>query len=353
MSEMTLLRAMNMVDDGFLDEMNTFKKKTSHGNRRLSTFIVIAAIISLLGLSVFAAEHILPIDYWFYKYFSNDPTPEVINELSENQQEILEHGLVAINQSITDNGWTITLESGISDGYRMLIKYRIEAPDGVILNADNYGLDYTTDIKPPKAEAYNLGAGYYGGDKLEDEDVMDNTVTKLIECTVLPPEGEVFSITDGTVWTIRFHSIKEENGSLDDFTRKTLCEGNWEFNVIFTDDLLVTDSVELLDNSVQCSATRYFRSNRFDIKVKVTSFELRTLTATVRYNRPITGFWEGVLLNPIYVVMNDGARVAATYSQGLNRNDHVECILTFDRPVSVDDVAYIDFPYAGEVPIID
>lgn len=351
MREMRILRAVNMVDDTFLDEMNDIEEKQSHNKGRITTFIIIAALVSLLGLTVFASEYILSIDYWFYSFFADEPQSKVTGVLSENQQEILNRGLVAINQSVTDNGWTITLESGISDGYRMFVKYRIDAPDDIILNADNYETEDTTDIHTPKGEEDNFSAGYYSGETLEDDDPNDNSVSKLIEYILLPPAGSDFSITDGTVWTITFHNIKEENGGGEDFTQTILCEGNWEFKVVFTDDLLVTKSEELLEKPIYCSATKWSRNKKIHMKAKVTSFELRTLTATVRYRRPITALLEGVILDPIYVVMNDGTRVEAHFKIGLNRRNYEECIMTFDRPVSVDDVAYIDFPYAGEVSV--
>lgn len=351
MREMLILRAMNMIDDVFLEELNAFDNKHSHSKKRITTFIVIAAIVSILGLTSYASEYILPTDYWFYSFFADDPKSEATDVLSENQLKILDRGLVAINQSVTNDGWTITLESGISDGYRMFIKYRIDAPEGIILNADNYASDKTTDIRTPRGIEGNYSAGYYGGESLEDDNPNDNSVSKLLEYLLLPPEGSDFSITDGTVWTITFHNIKEENGSREDFTRTILCEGKWEFNVVFTDDLLVTKSAELLEKPIYCSSTKWVGNKKIHMKAKVISFELRTLTATVKYRRPITALFEGVILDPIYVVMNDGTRVEAHFKMGLNRQIYDECIMTFDRPVSVDDIAYIDFPYAGEVPI--
>ena len=85
-------------------------------------------------------------------------------------------------------------------------------------------------------------------------------------------------------------------------------------------------------------------ASRFPLKVKVTSFELRALSAAVRYNKPLTGFWDNVQLNPIYLVMKDGTRIEAHFKTFINRGDHAECLYLFDRPVAAEDVAYVDFP---------
>ena len=136
MSEMRILHAMGDIDEMFIAELNEVETE-KHRNYRLVTLIVIAALISLLGMTAYAAEYITPLDYWFYKFFSNDDSIASIDMLTENQQSILEHGLVEINQSVTDNGITVILESGLSDGIRAYLKFRIEATDGAILNADD------------------------------------------------------------------------------------------------------------------------------------------------------------------------------------------------------------------------
>ena len=136
MSEMRILHAMGDIDEMFIAELNEVETQ-KHINYRLSTLIVIAALISILGMTAYAAEHVTPLDYWFYKFFSNDDSIASVDMLTENQQSILEHGLVEINQSVTDNGITVTLESGLSDGIRAYLKFRLEDSDGTKLDADD------------------------------------------------------------------------------------------------------------------------------------------------------------------------------------------------------------------------
>ena len=91
MSEMRILHAMGDIDEMFIAELNE-PETEKHRNYRLTTFIVIAALISILAMTAYASEYVTPLDYWFYKFFSNDDSIASVDMLTENQQSILEHG---------------------------------------------------------------------------------------------------------------------------------------------------------------------------------------------------------------------------------------------------------------------
>jgi len=84
----------------------------------------------------------------------------------------------------------------------------------------------------------------------------------------------------------------------------------------------------------------------------VISFELRSLTATIRYKRPFITGYQGVFFDqPIYLVLNDGTKVLIKVSMTARREEYDETLCHFDRPVSVEDVAYIEFPGVGQVAV--
>lgn len=351
MDAMDLITGLNEIQDSLITDAETFRSQLRHtprlsGRKLWLAAAVIALLLLLVGCAVVyvVSNADWYANRWYTKFFSGEPSTAAVEDLTESQQEIWEHGLVRIDQSVTCNGYTITLESGISDGYRMLVKSRIDAPEGIILDADNYFMRFTTDMQLPNVPNGNLALGSYGSEPLPDDNPNDGTISQLLEFILQPSKGSDFSMTDGTMWTITFQSIQTEDSSGENFKLKTICEGTWEFNITFSDDLLVTQSFELLDNPVRCSAVRSLGSSRFPLKVKVTSFELRALSAAVRYNKPLTGFWDNVQLNPIYLVMKDGTRIEAHFKTFINRGDHAECLYLFDRPVSAEDVAYVDFP---------
>ena len=346
MSEMRILHAMGDIDEMFIAELNE-PETEKHRNYRLTTFIVIAALISILAMTAYASEYVTPLDYWFYKFFSNDDSIASVDMLTENQQSILEHGLVEINQSVTDNGITLTLESGLSDGIRAYLKFRLEDSDGTKLDADDYTLVTKTNIILPDGEDGNFSVSFRSSGMLY-KDPNDSSIVMLEQYLFLPPSGTDFNLADGSVWNISVEEILADYGHNENMRREVISGGNWNFSVRFSDDAIVTDTTELLKRPVRCSAKRSLGARSFDIKVKVTSIQLRTLSATVIADKPLTGFWEGVLLDPIYLVLNDGTYVKAEYKMASCRSNHMECMYIFDRPISIDDVAYIDLPRAGE-----
>ena len=351
MDAMDLITGLNEIQDSFITDAGAFRSQIRHVSHRSKRKLWLAAAIIALLLLLVGCTVVYVVsntgwfaNRWYTSFFSEDQSTAAVDALTESQQEIWERGLVKIDQSVTCNGYTITLESGISDGRRMLVKYRIDAPEGIILDADAYFIRFTTDMQLPSIPNGDLALGSYGSEPLPDNDPNDGSISQLFEWILQPPEDSDFSMTDGTVWTITFQSIQAEINSGENFELKTICEGAWEFNITFSDDLLVTQSVELLDEPVRCSAVRSLGSGRFPLKVNVTSFELRALSATVCYNRPLTGFWDSVQLNPIFLVMKDGTRIEPRSKTFINRRDHAECLYLFDRPVAADEVVYIDFP---------
>ena len=344
MKQMRILQAMNMVDDAYLEEMSDMKGKEQRRKRKLITFVVIAAVVSLLGLGVFASEYSVLPEYWFHSFFSGDNRLEVMGKLTEKQQEVLSRGLVEIDQSVTVDGWTITLESGISDGYRMFVKYRIDGPEGVVLDGEQYSMDGMVHYMTLDGEEIDFGSMVFHHGMIPDDDPSDNSTAGLFECTYTASDAGGFSFPDGFVWTYEIDAIWEYGLAEGNRPDRKLCEGKWKFEVLFDEEYIVAESVELIDEPVCCTAKRMYRHHEFDVELKVISFELRALTATIKFDMPRTGMWEGIFIDPMYIVLKDGTAVEIQERVQSNCGDWIECLVTFDRPMSMADVAYIDFP---------
>lgn len=345
-----LFQGLNHIHEQYIEEAETVT--LVHSRKRIKPVFLIAAIVSLFSIAAFAAGNPASGNPWFFSFFGSDTNAEAVLELTENQSEILNIGLVEINQSVTYDGYTVTLESGLCDGYRALIKCRIDAPEGVCLKGSNYALEFESNIGYSNGESRNYSGASYSGYPLEDEDPEDNSITQLLDIIVQPSEGSNFSLADGSVWGFSFHSIFELTGTGEDAQWNTLCEGEWNFQVTFDDHLLVTDSSELLQEPVKCLWSLHIKNRSIPLKAKVFSFELRSLTATIRYKRPFIAMFRGVFLDkPIYLVLNDGSKVLAKVKMTTYREDYDETLCHFDRPVSPEDVVYIEFPGAGKVEV--
>ena len=345
-----LLCGMNHVNDNLIEEASTDVSLRSR--KRPGLIVLIAAIISVSAIVAFASTMPANTSAWFLSFFGHDTKQEAELELTENQSAILDAGLVEINQSVTYEGYTITLESGLCDGYKALIKCRVDAPEGVSLSGVNYALHYESNIEFSGGVPGNYSAASYTGYPLADEDPYDNSITQLLDIIVQPSQGSSFSLADGSEWGFLFTGISERTGTGEDTTWNTLCEGIWEFKVAFDDELLVTESTELLSEPVRCSWSLFIRNRKIPVKAKVFSFELRSLTATIRYKRPIIAVYGGgYLANPIYLILNDGTKILVNTKMNTYRGEYYETLCHFDRPVSVEDVAYIEFPGVGQVAV--
>ena len=351
MNPMDIINGLGDIEDGFVMDAAAFRQ----GKRKLRLVArkrlwLLAAMIALALLLVGCTVVYVVTgsswyaDRWYRDFFASNASTENLEDLTGHQQQIWDRGLVKLDQSVTCNGYTVTLESGISDGYRMLIKYRIDGPEGTQLNGDRYQLRCSTDMQIPHLGDGDYSLGVYGEEPLQDENSDDGTVYGLFEWLFQPPEGADFSLTDGTQWNITVHEILEENRSAEKNALRTLCQGTWAFQVTFSEDLIVTNSTELVEKPIRCAAVRDLGNRRFPLKVRVTSFELRTLSATLRYNMPLTGSWDGITLGPISLTMRDGTKIEAHCRSTVYRGDHEESLYVFDRPIAPEDVACIEFP---------
>ena len=351
MNPMDIINGLGDIEDGFVMAAAAFRqgkgKRRSVAKKRLWLLAaMIALALLLVGCTVVyvVTGSSWYADRWYRDFFASNASTENLEDLTGHQQQIWDRGLVKLDQSVTCNGYTVTLESGISDGYRMLIKYRIDGPEGTKLNGDRYQLCCSTDMQIPHFGDGDYSLGVYGEEPLQDENPDDGTVYGLFEWLFQPPEGSDFSLTDGTQWNITVHEILEENRSAEKNAFRTLCQGTWAFQVTFSEDLIVTNSTELVEKPIRCAAVRDLGNRRFPLKVRVTSFELRSLSATLRYNMPLTGSWDGITLGPISLTMRDGTKIEAHCRSTVYRGDHEESLYVFDRPIAPEDVARIEFP---------
>jgi len=345
-----LFRGLSHIDEDFIAEAETVIP--SRTGRKRGLIFLIAAVISLLGVMTFASTMPEVRSNWFYAFFEDAPPADPEEALTENQSQLLHAALVEIGQSVSSGGYTITLESGLCDGYRALIKCRLEGPEGTVLGGRNYALDYTSHIDHSSGIPGNYSASSFACHLLEDPDPTDNRVTLLLEIIVQPGEGSAFSLADGTVWELAFSGIEELTGTGEEAAWNTLCRGTWEFRVAFQGELLVTESIELLRKPVRCLWSLHVRNFTIPVRAKIFSFELRSLTATIRYKRPLIAVFQGVHLDkPIYLVLHDGTRVRVQVKMTTYRKNYDETLCLFDRPVSPEDIACIEFPGVGQVAI--
>ena len=296
------------------------------------TVLLAAAIITALVTTVVAAADPILSQGWFMRFFSKQ---EVYAQITQEQLLVLEQVTVEPNQSVTCDGYAITLERVISDGYCTYLQFHITAPEGVVMSeytCFEYDFDTVVDTFSPdrhdeNSEAKRMSVSHLNPKDDNPNDNQASVVVRILDDYEDPVESGTMAIT----------GIKEP--VVGTVNWRLAAEGTWKFQFDMPTEFA---QVEMLSEPVI-----YFNWDGFSRKwhaEDVTSFSLRTLTAiaTVKHKTP----WgeEPYSLDGIKVVMKNGAVVEAKESGCSNSETEATYEFYFDQPISFADVAYVEFP---------
>ncbi|MDF2511311.1 MAG: hypothetical protein K0S04_1177 [Herbinix sp.] len=112
-------------------------KKTERRVMKIRFTIVLAAVITALGVSTAAAAYILQ---W------NGKLAEKFGATEQQQKKLVENGaLDSPDQTVTENGVTITAIQTLGDKNGLYVLFDVKAPEGIELTKDGSGI--STDVK--------------------------------------------------------------------------------------------------------------------------------------------------------------------------------------------------------------
>lgn len=339
-SEETYRRVMRMTEE----------RKTGTGLRMGTRLLVAAVIVAMLVMTAFAAEEILVSSEWFYDFFADREGEDAAQIITENQRKLIADGLVNVNQSATCDGYTITLESALTDGYKAYLKFVIEAPEGTVLDGHRYYFEEYPQIFMDTGEKTDendesISAGTCSMKTLDDGVPTDNRVSLLMEMELGTAKSSEYSYLSNAKYEFELKGIVEHRRLEEEWSDETIAEGIWEFSFSYGDRGFMGAETEILTEPIKCTGERMFRDYKFDVTVKVTSFRLRALTAELIFEKPLTGYWEGIDLDDgLYVVMKDGVKIEPHFSMGTYMGDEWKNLYDFPVPISIEDVDYVEFP---------
>lgn len=190
---------------------------------RLSRAAMAAAIFFLCAGSATAAA----------VHFEWDDALRTFLHPTAKQSEQLMPAGAEVNQSITDNGVTVTIRQVLGDKYSVYILGDIQAPEGTVLD-DNFSFDTNHLRIESDDEPYSLG---YGFDIIAAENrPTDNTLSFIYDLTA--SQALINSTAHLHLADLRYYDI--EAGDY-----QTLVSGNWDFSWPMTyTDISQTDGVE-------------------------------------------------------------------------------------------------------------
>ena len=327
-SDETYRRVMDMKNEG----------RTSNRGRTMGRIILIAAIISLLVVTVSAAESVAS---WFRGYFA-DRSQEA---LTDQQVQYIEDSEQQLELAQTQDGYTIRMKSVICDGRMAYITLGITGPEDAVLNKtviEGYSPDKPSIFFGNYDYLTPVGVQQIWGSmsisSLEDHDGLDNTQDLLITLEPTFEEGTENFMCPGSVWNLHIEnliaqyvdeayieSLEEkytgENVLIPDeegefmFPQVILAEGVWDFQ--FTLGEFDDRAVELITDPVAITAAVGWKADGTDVyeKVNVTSVSLRALGMSILADHPGADFSNNYD-QLIYVVMKDGTKIQMICSGG-------------------------------------
>lgn len=331
-----LLSAMTDLDDEIILEA-----KASPVHKQLLTrrrVVVLAAAILLMTLTVTAAANPDTAN-WFRQFFRAAGN----RELSQGQQQYIEENTVAQKQSQTCSGYTITVDSVISDGVTGYIQMTLTGPEGTVLDADKYSCDHF-DLLDETGNDSHRG----GGLDSADQDPTDNIVPLFLE--LVPPVGttDIANLTEHT-WTLKLEDLIATdfiNWNTPDFElrHEPLTQGLWEFEITFAEDTTV---IEVIREPVPCPAEVMQWPEWGDEEIHITSLRLRAMSADMVFSFPLKEDPVNARIGEIYLVRKDGSqllmRESANWPNGIR--------FSFDAPIALEEVSHVLLPNGTKIPM--
>ena len=214
-----------MMDNRYRDELDQIRltgeskqelaralaaRQGSKPVRRWSRTAIAAAVIAAVLAGTVGAAVVLP--------------PVVRNYFGDSagyRQSAMELG-----QSITKNGWTMTLTDCLADDYTIYLGLTLTAPEGTVLDCP-YGYHFIDPFMPDFDLPGLTGSGTYH--QVEDDDPTDNQISFLFSWSYYSPEkslnGQTLEFTLGEL----YHDVGWNGGTEYSIEKIYDCSETWAF----------------------------------------------------------------------------------------------------------------------------
>lgn len=373
-----LLEAIGQIQDADILDAHADIAKPAPSRRKIILIAAATAILLLLAGCAAYAYH------WYAAYFSMQRE----QPLSDSQISYINENVQDIQESQASGGCTIELKSALAEGTRAYITLGLSVPEDVDLTnlKDGEMLRFGDLDAIPEGSELPAWASYQ---IMDDGDGKNHTVNVVMEIQpgrFLSEEEVTFG--SGSTWKIvlqdilvdswdeeyRQELLRTKYAGVTDFmfteeeaarmhSQETLVSGKWEFEVELIAD---TNYLEFLTEPLLTKAlvTRKNLAHYFDTKdavedITITSIQLRTLGATVTFEKPkdleggdFPGYHNtwidmGDMYNSLtklvngdenfFVVLKDGTRIDFWQGEGAIGTAYLKA----DSPIVLAEVDYL------------
>lgn len=288
---------------------------------------MIAAIITLLFLMAGCTYAALTGAQWFqYFFLGRKGSP-----LSQGQINYINQNTNEIGQSITVNGYTVTVESAIAEPRTAYIKLRLEAPSSFTKEYIYFEPRWTSEDhqfmekfffkkgnSPTEHSPFRADFQY--------DDPVDNTISILVRLD-LTQNQDAPPIEVGTPYILHLTDLTE-----NDWGEPIVVtvEGEWDFEIVF--DHLNDTSVELISQPIAVSAN--------SVCLNLTSLRLGTMSMEASFESvdPADNRYMACLAFST-ITLKDGTTVSI---HPVSFDPNGKAGLSLDSPIDLIEVAYIE-----------
>lgn len=360
------------------------------GKRIVFRVLVVAAALSLITMTAFAAEEIFGAGDWF-RGILNDQLKEdqalaevdgldvtVQETITEDQIEIINSmGQVFEEKSITSQGTTMTMTAAYADANVMHMYLQVVAPEGTVLpdntlykfyDPDHYGAYEEKRWGPLELgedAPYEVAGFQLEEEALPDEDPTDNK--KDFHIILYKQPGMDMKLNDGV--TKLWHSdgiyqqVVDTDGDEDSFVQ--LAAGEFAFDISLANDVEVVEldvagltyggtknrtwthrsecsegCQDNLTGEVDADTGLPIHSESWEYTVTARSLTISPLS--VEWECEYTCSDENVYPGLAYqIVMKDGTSPVGRDQGGMEGEDCSSGTIIYDVPIDLDEIDYI------------
>lgn len=265
--------------------------------------LILATIVTtFLALTCFAlAEELKDTDILANFFFRRQDAT-----LSDGQNEYIESGTAVIGESVTQNGFTVTVRSAITDGTLAYLLLDITAPENMDIARLPLAVDAELSVPSPEDQnSPHISSISTSCIAIDDHDEQRNTAAMLLQYHIYPFLDSQFSLADGKARALRLNEIFYHETDYP-YEKQLLAKGEWAFSITFT---TINDrETELLTAPVYASCHQISGKK---VEASIFSLRLKGLSATVYYTLPAAEVQEASDFGVLTFITTDGNRIFA------------------------------------------
>ena len=329
-----LFIALGNISPKYYDEAENDTIASSQGHKSLRRPLLIAAVIAALLLLVGCGYVVLSETQWLQSFFSHQKG----QPLSQGQSAYIEENTQVIGQSVTVNGYSVTVESAIAEERVACIRLRLEGSGITDIYSGSFrprpladgsgyeSLFFEKGHTSAEESPYGLGRWIFSPDR--------NGISILIQLDQ-SADPNAPSFEAGVPYVLHLTDLYVNGFGQSE---RILTEGVWDFEIVF--DHLSTDSAELINSPITVTHE--------NISLRVTSLSLRTMGIDVRFDPGAYDYLGRNCFEDSWVVLKDGTRVSA-YPQFYNPSGSAG--LSLDCPIDLAEVDYVELRDGTQLPM--